>query len=122
MIYQNKGFTLVELLIVVAVIGILASIAIPQFSSYRQKSYCALVKSDLANLAIAEEAYFYDYDQYIAVSHNADSSSNVPEFYWSAGVTLVSSTADNSKWTASADHSNCNESPYTYDSSAGGFQ
>lgn len=64
MLRKKEGFTLVELLIVVAIIGILAAIAIPQFAAYRAKSYCAAVKSDLANYAIAQEAYFTDYSTY----------------------------------------------------------
>ncbi len=63
---KKEGFTLVELLIVVAIIGILAAIAIPQFAAYREKAYCSAIKSDLANLAISEEAYFTDNNVYTA--------------------------------------------------------
>ncbi|MGH7644331.1 MAG: prepilin-type N-terminal cleavage/methylation domain-containing protein, partial [Gemmatimonadales bacterium] len=61
-----RGFTLVELLVVVVVIGVLASIAIPKFSTHKEKSYVAQMKSDLRNLATAEEAYFYDSTAYTA--------------------------------------------------------
>jgi type IV pilus assembly protein PilA len=54
---NQKGFTLVELLIVIAIIGILAAIAIPQFSSYRQKAYMAVTKSDVKNAYTALQAY-----------------------------------------------------------------
>ncbi len=54
---NQKGFTLVELLIVIAIIGILAAIAIPQFSSYRQKAYVAVTKSDVKNAYTAVQAY-----------------------------------------------------------------
>jgi prepilin-type N-terminal cleavage/methylation domain-containing protein len=52
------GFTLVELLIVVVIIGILATIAIPKFSSTREKAFVAAVRSDLRNLASQQEIYF----------------------------------------------------------------
>ena len=47
---NKKGFTLIELMIVIAIIGILAAIAIPQFASYRQKSYNSAAQSDLRNV------------------------------------------------------------------------
>ena len=57
---NEKGFTLIELMIVIAIIGILAAIAIPQFSAYRQRSYNSAANADLRNAATAQEAYYVD--------------------------------------------------------------
>ena len=57
---NEKGFTLIELMIVIAIIGILAAIAIPQFSAYRKRSYNSAAQSDLRNIATAQEAYYVD--------------------------------------------------------------
>jgi type IV pilus assembly protein PilA len=51
MLTNKKGFTLIELMIVIAIIGILAAIAIPNFISYRDKSYCSRAESDANNVA-----------------------------------------------------------------------
>ena len=56
----KKGFTLIELLIVVVIIGILAAIAIPKFATTKEKAYMATMKTDLRNLATAQEGYFSD--------------------------------------------------------------
>jgi prepilin-type N-terminal cleavage/methylation domain-containing protein len=61
---SEGGFTLIELLVVIAIIGILAAIAIPQFAAYRRRGYDSQAKSDLRNLATAQEAYFTDKNAY----------------------------------------------------------
>jgi prepilin-type N-terminal cleavage/methylation domain-containing protein len=91
---SRNGFTLIELLIVVVIIGLLATIAIPKFSNTKEKAYVASMKSDLRNLATAEEAFFYDSTKYttnFALMNN---------FNPSAGVTMTVN-ATTSGWSAS---------------------
>ena len=55
---NQKGFTLIELMIVIAIIGILAAIAIPNYISYRDKGFCSATESDANAISSGLADYF----------------------------------------------------------------
>ena len=55
---HESGFTLLELLVVVSIVGILASIAIPQYASYRARGFDSIVESQVRHVATGQEAFF----------------------------------------------------------------
>jgi type IV pilus assembly protein PilA len=67
-IRNRKGFTLVELMIVVAIIGILAAIAIPNFLQFRLKAKTSEAKSNLGAIRSTEVAYFAEWNFYVGGS------------------------------------------------------
>ncbi len=60
----EKGFTLIELIIIMAIIGVLVTIAIPQFASYRIRGFDADTMSVLRTSALSQEAYYVDNSSY----------------------------------------------------------
>lgn len=94
---QRSGFTLIELLIVVVIVGVLASIAIPKFQNTKGKANLAALKSDLRNLATAEEAYFYQNGTYT-------SNTTALNLTLSPGVIMTFGTVSGGGWAATVTH------------------
>jgi prepilin-type N-terminal cleavage/methylation domain-containing protein len=92
----RSAFTLIELLIVVVIIGILAAIAIPKFNSTKGKANAAALRSDLRNLAVSEEGYFFTNQAY------SDDTAKL-NFRPSPGVNLQIGTVTGG-WVATATH------------------
>jgi len=95
----KKGFTLIELLIVVVIIGILAAVAIPKFSSTKQRASRSAGLADMRNLATSQEGFFVDSGRYAG---NADvgSAAGKMNFAPSNGNTALSITATATGWNA----------------------
>ena len=64
---MNKGFTLIELMIVVTIIAFLAALGIPHLFKYKAKAYSAEVSMNLASLHTAQQAYFAQNGKYSTV-------------------------------------------------------
>jgi len=99
---NEKGFTLIELMIVIAIIGILAAIAIPQFSAYRKRAYNSAANSDLKTACTAQEAYYVDNATYTTSVGNLTGSYGL---YTSANVVISINRANTSSYNMQAYHS-----------------
>ena len=98
--YGSAGFTLIEIMIALVIVGLLAAIALPRLSLLRDNAHVATLKSDLRNFSQAEESYFYDHAVYTAALVNLTTTG----YQTSPMVTVTISEATATGWSATADH------------------
>ena len=113
---DEKGFTLIELMIVIAIIGILAAIAIPQFSAYRMRAFNSAAQSDLRNAATAQEAFFVDNQTYTTTEGSGGLNLTTSD-----GVTVAVTAADTDDYTMTASHGS-GDRTYTLTGPGGSIQ
>jgi prepilin-type N-terminal cleavage/methylation domain-containing protein len=112
---NEKGFTLIELMIVVAIIGVLATIAVTQFNGYRVRGYNADAISVLKAASLTQEAYFVDHNTYATSKDTL-----IDEYNLEVGeVDLIidPSQTDHDSYRMLT---NCPPSPYTFETNGPG--
>lgn len=106
------GFTLIELMIVLLVIGLLAAVTIPRFSRTKSRAFDAAAQTDLRNAVSAQEAYFADNQSYATDTQELGFDGAL-----TSGVSLSVSAAGSS-YEMTARHA-AGENTYCVDSGSG---
>lgn len=95
---RRRGFTFIELLVVMVVLGLLAAMGIPRIRNMKERSYQATLRSDLGSLRTAQEVYFAEHLRYATDTVGL-------EFRPSANVTVMIESENPVRgWKASASH------------------
>jgi prepilin-type N-terminal cleavage/methylation domain-containing protein len=112
---RQQGLTLLELLVVVAVTGVLAAIVVQQFSIYRSRSVDTQMRSDLKSAAMAMESYFADFQSYPTSIIGIRTAG----FRQTSGVTLTINVTSPNIFTLTASKPSGTQASFTFDSSTG---
>ena len=116
---SQRGFTMIELLVVMAIILILTQVAVPKYAEYRKRGFDLRAASDLRNVAMAEEAYFLDNEGYLSCENNACQA--LPGISALSAGTQLSMTSSELSFTGNASHPKGTGRVFTWDSERGGM-
>ncbi|MFP6641859.1 MAG: prepilin-type N-terminal cleavage/methylation domain-containing protein [Myxococcota bacterium] len=112
---SQRAFTLIELMIVVALIGVLASLAVPSFRNYQMKSKRAEAFGNLATLAQTQKAYFAEFSSFVAAAPEPGATSGEVPSNVKRSVAPLSAAFSSLGWTPEGDVF------FDYDTSVPGF-
>jgi len=96
---REAGFTLIEVLAVMLIIGVLAAIAIPNFNSAREQAYISTMKGDLHSLRLAQELYNVGPE-----GEYASNTADLSEFFTPSENVTVTISGGGDTWSATATH------------------
>ena len=117
--HHSAGFTLIELLVVMGIVSALIAVALPRYGDYRARSFDSRAEIDLRSVAMAEEAYFLETEEYMSCAN--DTCAQLPGIQkLSAGVVL-SIAASKTGFTGTSSHPKGSGKIFKWDSAAGGM-
>ena len=123
-IKSTGGFTMVELIVVVAIIGVIASMAIPTFAGYRARGKDAAVLSQVRSVASCEDLYHDEHGAYTASLNDLTVYNVVPTAGVTCALSLIdkSGNPDSSAFRLTATHVDGTGKVYVWMSDNGGLQ
>ena len=114
-----RGFSLIELLVVMGIISTLIAVALPRYATYRASAFDSRAETDLRSVALAEEAYFLDNDKYLTCS--GTSCSSLPGIKKLSPGVILSISATETGFQGSASHPRGSGKVFRWDSEQGGL-
>jgi len=117
---QAQGFTLLELLVVMSIIAILSSLAVPYLQDYRARAFDTRAQNDLRLVAVAQEAHFLDEEAYLACTNEA--CTTLPGITRLSPGVEVSVSVEEFDFIAETSHPSGTGKTFVWDTKQGGFQ